>query len=427
MTIIIISLIAIVAVIVIGTKTKTNIGLWAITAAYIIGVFVLGESPRGLVGVFPTRLFLLLFSVTLFYSFAVLNGTLEKVADKVVYSVRNIPWAIPIVLYILSFIMAGIGAGDGATVMMIPIGLTIAKVTGMNNILAAVSCVSGISAGGFTPISTAGIFLRELIMNFGGHSEAEAHNFGNHALFQITLLYTIIFIIAYIVFKGYKIKAPELSKPEPFNKKQRINLAVIIGFVVLLVAAPLAGLLGHGNPVAVKFSRGVYLIWIAFIGVVLLSLFKVGDEKEAFKKVPLSALTTLCGMGTLIGIVSKTGAIEMVSNWLSTSVPTGIIPMMLALFAGIMSLFVSGFVVNTTFLALVPALAIAGGFNPGIAFAAVAVGSMATAVSPFSGSGGLVVASVDDDGHRKTIFNFLLGWPFINIALYLVMIAIGIY
>ncbi len=427
MTIIIISLIAIVAVIALGAKTKTNIGLWAIAAAYIIGVFVLGESPRGLVGVFPTRLFLLLFSVTLFYSFAVLNGTLGKVADKVVYAVRNMPWAIPIVLFILSFIMAAIGAGDGATVMMIPIGLSIAKVTGMNNILAAVSCVSGISAGGFSPISTAGIFLREMAMTAGGHSIDEVNSYGNHAFFQITLLFTIIFIAAYILFKGYKIEAPVLEKPEPFEPKQKANLAVIIGFVLVLVAAPLVGLIFPNSPAAAKIARGVYLVWIAFIGTVVLSVLKVGDEKAAFKRVPLSALTTLCGMGTLIGIVSKTGAIEMVSTWLGESVPVAIVPIMLALIAGVMSLFVSGFVVNTTFFALVPALAIAGGFVPGIGYAAVAVGAMATAVSPFSGSGGLVVASVDDDGHRKTIFNFLLGWPFINLALYLIMVAIGIY
>ena len=91
MSVVLICLTALAAVIVIGAKSKTNIELWAIGAAYLIGVFVLGLSPRGIIGVFPTKLFLLLFSVTLFYGFAVLNGTLEAVATKVVYAVRDIP------------------------------------------------------------------------------------------------------------------------------------------------------------------------------------------------------------------------------------------------------------------------------------------------------------------------------------------------
>ncbi len=427
MSVVLICLAAIVAVIVIGAKTKTNIGLWAIGAAYLIGVFVLGLSPRDIIGVFPTRLFLLLFSVTLFYGFAVLNGTLEAVAKKVVYSVRDIPWAIPIALFLLSFIMSAIGAGDGATVMMIPIGLSIAKVTGMNNILAAVSCVSGISMGGFSPISTAGIFLREMAERAGGHSIAEVNSYGNHAFFQVCLLFTLVFIIAYFVFKGYKIEAPVLDKPEPFEKEQKRNLGIIVGFVLVLVIGPVLGKIFPGSPGIVKIARGIYLTWIAFIGSIFATLLKVGDEKMAFKRVPLSALTTLCGMGTLIGIVSKSGAIEMVSGYLSQSVPAPLVPIMLGLIAGIMSLFVSGFVVNTTFFALVPTLAMGTGMVSGFLYSAVAVGGMSTAVSPFSGSGGLVVASVEEEHHRNKIFNFLLIWPFFNLAVYLVIVALGIY
>ncbi len=99
---------------------------------------------------------------------------------------------------------------------------------------------------------------------------------------------------------------------------------------------------------------------------------------------------------------------------------------LLSVFAGIMSLFVSGFVVNTTFFALVPGLATGLSFYPGLFFSAIAVGSIATSVSPFSGSGGLVVASVDDENQRTRIFNSLLIWPFINLFIYIGIILIGI-
>ena len=51
----------------------------------------------------------MLFAVTFFYSFALLNGSLEKIALHSVYVCRSIPWAIPIMLYLLGFIMSGIG------------------------------------------------------------------------------------------------------------------------------------------------------------------------------------------------------------------------------------------------------------------------------------------------------------------------------
>lgn len=417
-------LIAIVLVIVIGAKTKTNIGVWAIGAAYLIGVFVMNLKPADIINAFPSKIFLMLFSVTLFYGFAILNGSLERTAMKVVYFARNIPWAIPIVLFLLSFLMAAIGAGDGATVMMIPIALSIAKVTGMSNILAAVSCVSGISMGGFSPISTAGIFMRDMAERVGKHGPDLVNEYGNHAFLQVCTLFTLVFIIAYIVFKGYKLTAPVLEKPAPYEPKQKINLAIIGVFVLVMLLVPILKLAIPKAPVIKILSGGLNLTFVAFIAVVFATLLKVGDEKKAFQRVPLASLTTLCGMGTLIGIVSKSGAIEMVSKYLSSSVPVGLVAIMLALIAGIMSLFVSGFVVNTTFFALVPALAAGSALNPGFLYSAIAVGAMSTAVSPFSGSGGLVVASVDDDEHRKTIFNFLLGWPFFNLALYLLMVFV---
>ena len=144
-------------------------------------------------------------------------------------------------------------------------------------------------------------------------------------------------------------------------------------------------------------------------------------------RVPWHALTTICGMGMLIANVGKSGAIEMMSDYLSNSSLSGIaVQIALAVFAGIMSLFVSGFVVNTTFFALVPGLTTGLGLYPGLLFSAIAVGSIATAVSPFSGSGGLVVASIDDEEKRKKIFNRLLIWPFINIIIYVVLILMGI-
>jgi di/tricarboxylate transporter len=424
---VILCLIVILAAILLGYITKTNIGLWAIAGSYFLGAFVLGIKPSDIVTMWPIKLFLMLFSVTFFYGYAVLNGSLEKLSLKVVYASRKIPWFIAIALFLIAIVISGIGAGDGATVMLVPIAISIAKLTGMNYFLAAVSVVSGICIGGFSPISTIGIFIRELADQVGGYGPDAVNAFGHRAMLQSFTLFVLVFIFSYILFKGYKVKIPVLEKPAPFHSQQRKTIVVIGFFVGILLLAPLLKALFPAVPFFIKLSGKMYLTFVAFLAAIAASILRLGDEKSVFSRVPLSALTTICGMGMLIAVAGKSGAIEMMSGYLSTSHLSGtLVQVCLALFSGIMSLFVSGFVVNTTFFALVPGLSAGLGFNPGLLFSAIAVGSIATAVSPFSGTGGLVIASIDEEDNRGRIFNRLLVWPFINLILYIILVMIGI-
>ena len=82
----IICIITIILVILCGYVTKTNIGLWAIAAAYLLGAFVLEIKPSDIVEMWPIKVFLMLFSVTFFYGYAVLNGSLEKLSLFFIHS-----------------------------------------------------------------------------------------------------------------------------------------------------------------------------------------------------------------------------------------------------------------------------------------------------------------------------------------------------
>jgi len=421
-----ICLTAIILVILLGYFTKSNIGLWAIAASYILGVFVLDIKPRDIVPLWPIKIFMMLFSVTFFYGYSVLNGSLEKLSLKIVYAARKKPWLIAIALFAIAIMISGIGAGDGATVMLIPIAISIAKITRMNYLLASISVVSGISLGGFSPVSTIGIFIRELAAQVGGYPPDVAGAYGNQAMLQAALLFSIVFIASYILLKGYRVKAPVLEKPEPYSPEQLKTLMVIGIFIFVLLAPPLLEAL---FPITFfsRISDKIYLTFIAFMASILCKLLNLGDERKVFARVPWHALTTICGMGMLIAVAAKTGIIQLMSDYLSNSSMSGVlVQVLLSVFSGIMSLFVSGFVVNTTFFALVPGLATGLSFSPGLFFSAIAVGSIATSVSPFSGSGGLVVACIDDEKKRTRIFNSLLVWPFVNLLIYISIILMGI-
>ena len=273
---------AIILVILLGYFTKTNIGLWAIAAAYLLGAFVMGIKPSDIVNLWPIKIFLMLFSVTFFYGYAVLNGTLEKLSLKVVYASRKIPWFIAVVLFIIAIVISGIGAGDGAMVMLIPIAISIAKISGMNYFLAAVSVVTGISIGGFSPISAIGIFIRELADHVGAYGPDAVNAFANRALFQSFVMFSVVFILSYFIFKGYKVKAPVLEKPAPYNGNQ-IKMLIVIGFFVcVLLITPLLKTVFPTVPFFSRLHANTYLTFVAFICSIIARLLKLGDEKQVF-------------------------------------------------------------------------------------------------------------------------------------------------
>lgn len=69
---------AIVVSIALGYKTKINTGFFAIAFAYAIGCFVLDLKAPDVVKMWPISIFFVIFAVSLFYNFALVNGTLEN-------------------------------------------------------------------------------------------------------------------------------------------------------------------------------------------------------------------------------------------------------------------------------------------------------------------------------------------------------------
>ena len=71
---------ALIVAIVVSCVTELNVGVLALTLAWIVGVYVGGLGLAELIEGFPVQLFLTLTGVTLMFSQAQQNGTLDKVA-----------------------------------------------------------------------------------------------------------------------------------------------------------------------------------------------------------------------------------------------------------------------------------------------------------------------------------------------------------
>ncbi|EAH6772980.1 hypothetical protein EI918_01725 [Campylobacter coli] len=221
-TINIIILFSLIISIALGYVLKANIGVFAILSAFI-GAYLYGITPEKVINLWngSLSLFFILLSITYFYGFAIANGTLNNLALKAVYSVRNRPWSIPIALYITVMVFVGIGPGHYAGfAFMSPLVLYIASKIKMNKILAAIIIYSGSCAGGFNPFTLGGRVTFDLIEKLGYSAEASAImqlNLGKNMF----IAHTLIFIIGYFLLKGYKVKiTSQITKPKRLNAAQ---------------------------------------------------------------------------------------------------------------------------------------------------------------------------------------------------------------
>ena len=99
-------------------------------------------------------------------------------------------------------------------------------------------------------------------------------------------------------------------------------------------------------------------------------------------------------------------AIDIVGDWIGSSLPKALICPILFVIGGILSMFVStNNVAIPTLFTLVPSIFAASGISPVILYMAIAVGCSSTGCFPFSGSGSFGLAMCSDEKLVKPLFN----------------------
>src|SRR5215468_10689747 len=118
--------------IVLSCTSRLNVGLLAIALAWIIGVYF-GHLPlREVTAGFPVDLFLTLAGVSLLFSQARVNGTLDKVAHEAVRLCRGRVGFVPIIYFLLGAGIASAGPGNIATTgLLAPMAMSTAMRMGI--------------------------------------------------------------------------------------------------------------------------------------------------------------------------------------------------------------------------------------------------------------------------------------------------------
>ena len=136
--IIIVCLIGIAVAIALGYKFGINMGVTGLVFAYIVGCFLMEMRVKEVVALWPTSTVFQLMSITLFFGFAVVNGTMQAIADHLLYAVRNQTWLISFALYFISIILGALGCPPpAANAIMAVIGFSVGLPAGLHPLIIA--------------------------------------------------------------------------------------------------------------------------------------------------------------------------------------------------------------------------------------------------------------------------------------------------
>ena len=399
---------AIVLSITLGYLTKINIGFFAIVFAYLIGAFIMDLSTSDIIEMWPLQIFFVILTVTLFYGFAMVNGTLEKVASRLLFWSRKIPWALPMVIFLVATVIAALGAGFYTVLaFMAPMALMLSVRTGISSTIAAMAVNYGALAGANFMTSQSGVIFRSLME----HSGVTSHDaFSNAtAIFTTTMVVPIVVIGGYMLFFRKHLNVTiEVDEPEPFNRKQKQTLTLVLLLMGILLIVPMLAQTSS-NGALTYVSERLDISFLAMLFTVIALLLKLGDQKAVLASVPWNTLLLISGVGMLISVAIEAGVIEQLSDWVSTNIPLLLIPLAVTLIAAFMSVFASTLgVVTPALFPVVPAIASSTGISPVILFVCIVMGSQATAISPFSSGGSLVLGSRPPEIEERPLMNSLL-------------------
>jgi Na+/H+ antiporter NhaD/arsenite permease-like protein len=381
--------------IVLSCFSRLNVGLLAIALAWVIGVYF-GHLPlREVTAGFPIDLFLTLAGVTLLFSQARVNGTLDIVAHNAVRLCRGRVGIVPIMYFALGAALASAGPGNIATTgLLAPMAMATALRMNISPFLMAIMVGNGCNSGSLSPIAPTGIIVTGLMnrIGLGGH---EVYSW----LFNM-LAHAIVAFGGYLIFGGAKllVRADRVDMAaEPVQRLDR-HQAITLGMIAVLILGVIFG----------GFNVGM----AAFAAAVLLSLLRAADDGDAIKKMPWGTILMVCGVTVLIGLLEKTGGMEIFTNLLSRIATQATVIPFLGFIIGLVSAYSStSGVVLPAFLPTVPGLIekLGGGSALSIASTMNIAGHLVD-VSPLSTIGALCIAGVPAGEQSRRLFNQLLAW-----------------
>jgi di/tricarboxylate transporter len=392
----VLTLIALLLVIAGSLTSRINVGILAVALAWPIAIFAAKWKVDQVMGTFPSTLFLTLVGVSVLFGVAQANGTMEAIAQQTISLLRGRAAALPLLFFVMACALSTAGPGAvSATALLAPIAMGIAVQARMPVFLAALMVGNGANAGNLSPISAVGLIVHNAMAKIGleGHLWGVwSANFTAHALAAL---------VAWALFGGPALlKASSIDRiviPPSLTSKHWTTIAVILTWVAAVVFLKLNPGLG------------------AFVAASVLILAGTGSDTESVKQVPWAVILMVCGVSVLIGVLEKTGGMDLFTTMLARIATPTTVNGTIAFVTGLISTYSStSGVVYPAFLPAVPGLVQKlGGGDPLQVALSINVGAAIVDVSPLSTIGALCIAALPSgSADTKKLFRQLMLWGF---------------
>jgi len=390
------SLAALFVAIVVSCFSRLNVGVLAVALAWIVGVYFGGMRLDEVVGGFPIQLFLTLAGVTLLFTQAQLNGTLDKIAHRSVRLCRGNAGLIPVTFFLLGAGIASLGPGNIATAAMLaPMAMAVGGRARVPPFLMAIMVGNGAQSGALSPFAPTGIIVNGL-MDKIGLSGNEWHTYWTNLVAHATLAF-----IGYLALGGWKLfrfeyagAAGTVAESPAFDMANWITLGVVLAMVGAVI------LLGANIGMA------------AFAGAVVLAAIRVADHDQAIRRMPWAPILMVSGVTVLIALLEKTGGLDLFTDLLARTATRGTVTGAVAFVTAVISVYSStSGVVLPAFLPTIPGLvARLGGGDPIAIATSMNVGAHLVDMSPLSTTGAMCLAGITDPADVRPTYNKLLAW-----------------
>lgn len=161
----IIPLVILVLMFVVATKWPLNIGVMGLVASFGVGYFMLGMTDKEILKDFPASIVLTIIGVTYFFSMAQRNGTIDIIVQSSVRLVRGKTMLLPWVFFLLAAALTALGTFSPAAVALLaPAALGFAYESRIHPVLMGAFIINGAHAGGFSPLSVAGVLVHDIAL-----------------------------------------------------------------------------------------------------------------------------------------------------------------------------------------------------------------------------------------------------------------------
>ncbi len=409
-----VSLLLLLVAIIIGFWRNCNVGILCIGFSMILSV-AYGLSSKEVIAGFSSSLFIQMVGITYLFSIINGNGTLELLARKMVALVGTKKRLIPVVMYILGFVICAVGPGAIPSLAIVPvIAIPVAVSAGINPIMTAIIGDLGVMSGRMSPLTPESAVVRELMEEQGLTGNTIPIMFG----MIVTALVTGVLV--YIYYKGWKVdetsSVVSIKDLPKFNVKQWCSL---VGLLILAVGA-------------LFFSWNVGLT--GFLVGTILVVIGDGQEKKAIAGIPWNVILMVMGVGILMNIVSLSGGIDIMVSGLEKVMGQRTAAMIMAITAGFMSFFSSGLgVVFPTLIPTASGLGAALGVNAVQLVTVIVIGGTVSGFTPISTTGALIMAGVAQQENseerfpQNRLFIELFAVSFIALAVLAIFAVLGIY